>query len=227
MNTFPLVRVVEPELMDDPAQALAYAQANFDASDEAIVERIRELFPTTLGGRVLDLGCGPGNICHRLALAYPEEAVLGIDGAATMLQLAKKKRNEAGLPTSRLDYLQAQLPSDELRGHHYSCVVSNSLLHHLHDPNVLWRTLKQVAAPRARIYIKDLRRPGSRPEADALVRRYVADEPEILRNDFRNSLFAAFTPDEVQSQLAANALHELQIASVDDRYLEIWGEMPG
>ena len=213
--------------MDDEDQALAYAQADFSVSDEAIVERIRGLFPTSLGGRVLDLGCGPGNICHRLALAFPAEQVLGVDGSAAMLQLARKKRDEAGLMSERLDYRETFLPTDALPERHFSAVVSNSLLHHLHDPGVLWRTLLQAAAPGARIYIKDLRRPPSLPAAEELVRRYVHEEPEILQVDFRNSLYAAFTLEEVQAQLAGHGLDHLQSAAVDDRYLEIWGTMPG
>ena len=31
-------RVLEPELMDDPAQALAYAQADFDDSNSLFIE---------------------------------------------------------------------------------------------------------------------------------------------------------------------------------------------
>lgn len=227
METSKLSRVVEPELMDDDEQAQAYAKADFSASDAAIIERIRELYPHALGSRVLDLGCGPGNICHRLALAFPEAQVCGVDGAAAMLRLARQKRDDAGLAPARLEYIQALLPDDPLPAAHFSAVVSNSLLHHLHDPNALWRTLRKVAAPGACVYIKDLRRPAARHEVEPLVERYVGTEPEILQNDFRNSLFAAFTRLEVQEQLAAHDLSYLHCAEVDDRYLEIWGYMPG
>lgn len=220
-------RVVEPELMDDEDQALAYAQADFSSSDAAIVERIQALFPVSLGGHVLDLGCGPGNICHRLALAFPSERILGVDGSGAMLHLARQRRDAASLSTAQLDYQEALLPTAALPEQHFTAVVSNSLLHHLHDPSVLWRTLLQVAAPGARVYIKDLRRPASPAESEALVARYVSEEPQILQVDFRNSLYAAFTLAEVQAQLAQHGLDHLQAANTDDRYLEIWGTMPG
>ena len=37
-------RIVEPELMDDPLQARAYAEADFDRSDQAFTERFLAFF---------------------------------------------------------------------------------------------------------------------------------------------------------------------------------------
>ena len=64
-------RSVEPELMDDPLQVQAYAQADFRATDQALVDRLVELFGESLGDgpgpRLVDLGCGPGNLGHHAA----------------------------------------------------------------------------------------------------------------------------------------------------------------
>jgi trans-aconitate methyltransferase len=85
-------RSVEPELMDEPLQVLAYAQADFKATDQALVERLVEIFGESLGDgpgpRLVDLGCGPGNISFRLAERFPRASVLGLDGAAAMLEVA-------------------------------------------------------------------------------------------------------------------------------------------
>ena len=66
-------RVPEPELMDGAEQAAAYAAADFSASDGAVIMRLGELFPEGLGPRLVDLGCGPGNISFRLAELRPLE----------------------------------------------------------------------------------------------------------------------------------------------------------
>ena len=42
-------RTPEPELMDAPEQASAYAAADFSAGDQALIERIQALFPSGLG----------------------------------------------------------------------------------------------------------------------------------------------------------------------------------
>ena len=53
-------------------------------------------------------------------------------------------------------------------------------------------------------------------------RRHVGD-PEVLRQDFRNSLIAAYRPDEVRAQLAAAGLAHLAVEQVTDRHLLVTG----
>jgi 2-polyprenyl-3-methyl-5-hydroxy-6-metoxy-1,4-benzoquinol methylase len=258
-------RIVEPELMDDPLQARAYAEADFDRSDQAFTERFLALlgqhFPRSgppaldsgpasspgwdAGAGIVDLGCGPGNISFRLAAALPQVRVLGIDGAASMVALAAEhqQRHLGELPLLR--FQQVNLPltgsasAGEALGGPFAAVVSNSLLHHLHDPQVLWQAVGQLAAPGATVYIKDLRRPASAAAADALTERYAAGAPALLRRDFRASLAAAFTAAEVEAQLVQAAQHwseagtdgtgwpAFTVAAVEDRYLEIHGRWPG
>jgi hypothetical protein len=57
-----MLRIPEPELMDEAGQVLAYAQADFAASDAAMVERLAQLCGEDPGTALVDLGCGPGNI---------------------------------------------------------------------------------------------------------------------------------------------------------------------
>jgi hypothetical protein len=61
-------RIVEPELMDDEAQARAYAEADFEEPNARFVALYREFVGALpAGAAVLDLGCGPGDITLRLA----------------------------------------------------------------------------------------------------------------------------------------------------------------
>jgi len=59
------------------------------------------------------------------------------------------------------------------------------------------------------------------------VETYAAEAPEVLRNDFRNSLFAAFEPQEVEAQLAEAGLRGLEVAVVSDHHLGVFGRLPG
>jgi len=247
-------RICEPELMDEPAQARAYADADFSASDQALVERLMELFGNgaALGPRIVDLGCGPGNISFLLAEHVPAASVLGLDGAAAMLAIAEQRRQAWGQGarleqgqtsrSSRLRFRQALLPLEtgaalRLRaeatggtgagaGAGFSAVVSNSLLHHLHDPAVLWTTVRQLAAPGAVLYLQDLRRPASTAALEALVVREMATAPEVLRRDYRHSLHAAFTAAEVAAQMQQARLDGLRVEERGERYLEVWGRLP-
>ena len=237
-------RIREPELMDDPLQARVYVEANFDASDAALVQRILDLAgPGGLGSRVVDLGCGPGNISFRLAAALPQDAltqaalppacVLGVDGAAAMLELAEQRRCSDPARWSPLRFQRACLPLapgalESLPAPFappYAAIVSNSLLHHLHDPAVLWRTVSQLAAPGALVVVRDLRRPPDPQTLAALVERHAAAAHPLLRRDFANSLAAAFRPEVVAAQLLAAGLTRLSVTPQEDRYLEVSGRL--
>ena len=81
-------RVLEPELMDDAAQARAYAKADFAEENQGFVDRFREYFPDWAGGHVVDLGCGPGDIPIRFLRSFPDARVTAVDASRPMLDLA-------------------------------------------------------------------------------------------------------------------------------------------
>jgi len=215
--------------MGDPAQALAYAAADFGAGDRAVVERFAALAQVEPGAALLDLGCGPGNISFGLAERFPQARVLGVDGAAAMLQTARERLQADAPRWPGLSFAQGLLAAGGLEPPlpgRFMALVSNSLLHHLHDPQVLWRSVAQLAAPGACVYIKDLRRPATPQAALALQQLHLADAPAVLQHDYIASLHAAFTPEEVQQQLQqAGLADQLQVAALEDRYLEVWGQL--
>lgn len=223
-------RICEPELMDEPLQAQAYAAADFSSGDRAVLERIDAVLgPRGVGEgeglSVVDLGCGPGNITFLLAGRWPEADVLGIDGSAAMLAIAERRRLAEPDAHRHVRFRRLVLPSPRLAGP-CSAVVSNSLLHHLHDPGVFWGAVKQLAGPDTCLYVRDLRRPATAAELEVLVARHAGAAPAVLRRDYAHSLRAAFTCAEVSEQLAAAGLEGLQVREVDDRYLEIHGPIP-
>jgi hypothetical protein len=73
--------------------------------------------------------------------------------------------------------------------------------------------------------VMDLLRPESPEAAKALVEKYAADEPAILRRDFYNSLLASYTEDEVAAQLAEMNLSRLLIDVPDDRHWIVGGRL--
>ncbi|MFN5119458.1 MAG: class I SAM-dependent methyltransferase [Cyanobacteriota bacterium] len=223
-------RTPEPELMEQADQVAAYAAADFAASDRALLERLIERFGPDLGARLVDLGCGPGNISFLLAERFPAAEVLGLDGSAAMLAVAEQRRQQRLPSCSGLQFAPLRLPSAQLQAPPlaaaFTAVISNSLLHHLHDPQVLWQAVRALAAPGAVVYVKDLRRPPSAAAAEALLARHAAAAPPVLQRDYLASLHAAFEPAEVEAQLAKAALVGLQVAPLEDRYLEVSGRLP-
>ncbi|NQV11708.1 MAG: class I SAM-dependent methyltransferase [Cyanobacteria bacterium] len=219
-------RICEPELMDEPLQAQAYAQADFASSDQALLDRIAAQFGGDLGDHIVDLGCGPGNITFLLADRYPGSLVLGLDGAAAMLEIAEARRQSQPRWHQAVRFRQVVLPCADLQAGTATAVVSNSLLHHLHDPQVLWQTVRQLGSAGAVIMVRDLHRPASAEELDALLAVQMAGAPEVLRTDYANSLRAAFRCEEVVDQLRLAGLNTLKVARAGDRYLEVSGRLP-
>ena len=120
-----------------------------------------------------------------------------------------------------------ELPSPRLETRAYDLLLSNSLLHHLHDPQVLWRSLPALGRPGALVLVMDLMRPASSSSATALVERYASGASPVLRQDFHHSLFAAFEPAEVEEQLSEAGLKQsLSVQVVSDRHLAVLGRLP-
>lgn len=219
-------RVLEPELMDDPEQASVYARADFDKENQGFVDRLLEYYPDLADlkdAHVLDLGCGPADIPIRLARAWPDCRITGVDGSAPMIALGVDAVRAAGLTdriTLRHERIQDTVLAEQADG-----VISNSLLHHLPNPLQFWYAIRQLAKSGAAVLVMDLFRPDSSEAAQALVEQYAAEEPAILRRDFYQSLLAAFTDDEVAAQLTEMNLSRLLIDVPDDRHWIVAGRV--
>jgi len=215
-------RIPEEELMTDPAHVQAYANADFSAPHNAFVAQFGEQFPEFF--EVLDLGCGAADISLRFTRAYPACRLVGIDGSEAMLALGRECIRQAGLQ-NRIRLSKRLLPvikADSI----FDVIISNSLLHHLADPAVLWQAIQQFGKSGSKIFIMDLSRPNSQHQAEALVNQYAGHEQLLLKKDFFNSLCATYRVNEVQYQLECAGLSTLSVSSTSDRHLVVTGCLP-
>jgi ubiquinone/menaquinone biosynthesis C-methylase UbiE len=216
-------RVLEPELMTDEQQALAYAKADFSTSNQWYVEHLLADCPDQLGN-ILDIGCGPGDVMLRLASARPSVRITAIDGSNAMIELARKAVQSAGLQ-QRVTPLQGYVPGLPLEERSFDAILSKDLLHHLPDPMVLWSEARRLGRSGAAIYVMDLMRPESPQAAHNVVETVAPNELPILKADFYASLCAAFTLEERKGQVKQSGL-PLQVAQVSDRHMVISGVLP-
>lgn len=217
-------RILEPELMDDPEQALAYSRADFSAAHGARVEIFRSLYPRIeIAGPALDLGCGSGDVLLRFARAYPSAQFYGLDGSQPMLDLAQAAIEAEPALKSRIHLLYGIIPQGPIPVHPWQLIMSHSLLHQLHQPQGLWQTIREQGQQGCAIFVADLRRPPSELEARQIVSVTSKAEPEILQRDFYNSLCAAFEPEEVRDQLAQAGLSQLEVRLHDPFHLSVHG----
>ncbi len=218
-------RILEPELMEEEQQVLAYSQADFSQPHDMFVDLIQERFGSSLKGTFLDLGCGPCDITVRFAKRFPYSKIHAVDGSAPMLSAARKLIEKNDL-ADRILLIKARIPleSDRLARRSYDGVFINSLLHHLPEQKPLWHTIERFVRPGGMIFVMDLLRPATKEAAREIVEKYSGDEPDILKRDFYNSLLAAFTTSEVAEYLHQTDLAHLTIEKVSDRHFIVWGE---
>tara|TARA_Y100001968_G_scaffold287586_1_gene289144 strand:- start:544 stop:1239 length:696 start_codon:yes stop_codon:yes gene_type:complete len=227
-------RLKEPELMICRDQIKAYAETDFSVSDSELIHRLDKY--VAMVGKVIDrnsfivdLGCGPGNITELLFERWPYSTVIGIDGSAEMLHVAKERARKFDLikGSKGIKYLNLDVGSFSngkfILDAPADLLVSNSLLHHLHDPSRFWLALQNLGSKGSVIFHRDLRRPLTREKAIRLLEKHHSTAHSILKKDFLASLHASFTVDEVKAQLKSTGLHQLKVFEVDDRYLEIVG----
>jgi 2-polyprenyl-3-methyl-5-hydroxy-6-metoxy-1,4-benzoquinol methylase len=214
-------RILEPELMDDPEQAIVYARADFEKENQGFVDRFREYFTEFTEGHILDLGCGPGDIPVRFARALPSSHITGVDASAPMVRLAEEAVQQAGL-SGRITF-RCERFQDFAGANVADAAISNSLLHHVPNPLQFWHKLRLAVKSGSPVLVMDLLRPDSPEAAQAIVDRYASGAPDILRRDFYNSLLAAFTEDEIGAQLARMNLTRLIIDVPDDRHWVVGG----
>jgi ubiquinone/menaquinone biosynthesis C-methylase UbiE len=212
-----LQRVLEPEVMDTEADAVDYDAIDNTAVNELFASRAHELSPSS--GRVLDLGCGPGHIAVLLAHRAPSLKIVACDLAEHMLILARRRVAQAGLE-GRIDILTADAKDTGLPDHSFDMVISNSLVHHIPEPEEMFREVKRVSRPRAALFLKDLLRPDSLAEWQHLVNTYAsgADCSPNQRRLFADSLRAALSLREVTQLCKDAGLVDAIVQQVSDRH---------
>ena len=177
----------------------------------------------------MDLGCGPGNITERLSSLWPKSRIVGIDDSLNMIMYARgRKNNSAILSTSnQISYEKLNLSSIANKDSKYEksadVVVSNSLIHHIHDIEIFFKTLMRISKKGTIHYHRDLRRPQSYKEFESIKKKYITSSNSVLKKDFIASLKAAHNVTEIRKSFKRVGLDYLSVKEVGDRYLDIFG----
>jgi len=219
-------RSLEPEAMDIPEEAQAYAAADFREVNEAFADRVAELAGQRERLLALDLGTGPADIPIRVLERRPGWHVVAADISWSMLGIARDAIWEKGMAggVSPIQLDSKRLPFSD---HCFDMVFSNSILHHLPETEDFWREVGRVAKKDACVLLRDLARPANREMAASIVRKYSGNESDLLQEEFYRSLLAAFTPEEIRAQLDQAGLGCLSIAMVSDRHWDVYGQLNG
>jgi ubiquinone/menaquinone biosynthesis C-methylase UbiE len=212
-----LPRVLETEAMDTPTEAVDY-----DAMDHAEVNRIFTANLRAAGlrpeaGEILDLGAGTALIPIELCRQMPAARVLAVDSARSMLDVARKNIEAAGL-TDRIRLERADAKRLPYADGQFAAVISNSIVHHIADPQSVLAEAWRVAAPGGLLFFRDLIRPNDEPSVARLVDLYAAGANVHQRQMLADSLRAALRIEEVQALVAALGADPDGVRATSDRH---------
>jgi ubiquinone/menaquinone biosynthesis C-methylase UbiE len=210
-----LERILEQEVLDSERDALEYASFDHSAVNAEFVASAVELAPAS--GLVLDVGTGPGDISILLARRVPRLRVVAIDLGEHMLALARANVARAGL-TQQIEIARLDAKATGLPPAHFDMVICNSLVHHIPDPELLFRELKRLLRPHAAVFIKDLHRPASKAELEQLVDTYARGSTAYQRQSFFDSLHSGLTVSEIQAICERIDWRDVHVRRCSDRH---------
>src|SRR5262245_4794801 len=141
-----LPRVLEPEAMDTPEEARDYDEMDHSAVNARFVAEFLALHGRCRGGEILDVGTGPGRIPIALCQADLAARVLGIDLAEAMLERARSNVAAEGL-VDRIRFLRCDAKQATLARGSFEAVISNTIIHHIPDPEPVLREMAQQLTP--------------------------------------------------------------------------------
>lgn len=211
----PLARNVEPELMESEADALEYAAINRGAE----VVLFFDFISGTPGPRVIDLGSGPGELTAGLCRRLPGAAFTAVENSPAMFALAEKEYAAEGL-SGRVRLLRADAKNTALPAGSFDWVISNNLAHHLADPAPLFAEIARLCAPGAGLFIRDLRRPETEGELEAIAAHCPSSTPR-QRELLRASLRAALRTEEAEAFALAAGLSGFTAEAAGPRHWEL------
>jgi ubiquinone/menaquinone biosynthesis C-methylase UbiE len=208
-------RILEPEVMDSPEEAIEYDAMDFTEINTAFAKEAIALAPVK--ATVLDAGTGTARIPIIISQLRPQWQIIAIDMADSMLEIGQKNIFNANCQEQiKLEKVDAKnLPYQSQK---FDLVISNSLIHHLRDPLPFLQEIKRVLKPDGGIFFRDLFRPDSEEIIETMVTAINPNFSPRQAQLFKDSLHAAFTLAEIEDLIKRSGLENVKIYQSSERH---------
>jgi tRNA (cmo5U34)-methyltransferase len=124
--------------------------------------------------RVLELGCGTGNLTLAVAGARPDCLITTVDAAEEMVELTRTRlRERVPSAEARATFLTAKFEELEAEPASFDLIVSAISLHHVVDKGALYRSLHGWLIPGGALCFSDQMGGGTRENHDVNWRRWL------------------------------------------------------
>lgn len=224
-----LPRILEPEVMDTAEEAEDYDSMDHSEVNRRFVDDWWVACRESIGVRnpplqMLDVGTGTALIPIEFCRRSSTLRIVAIDLSAEMLKRAKANVQSAEF-SDRIEFKLVDAKRIPFTAGEFATVVSNSILHHIPEPLASLSEMVRVLTPGGFLFVRDLLRPQTEVELEALVSTYAGKSTPRQRQLFRQSLHAALTIDEVASLLARLGLDRQWVRATSDRHWTITGTL--
>lgn len=204
-------RVLEPESMQETAED--YAGIDFTKSNAAFIKEMSPMIPHR--SKVVDFGCGPGDITILLAQKRPDLKITGVDLAPAMLRIAKKNARTAGV---HIIWKVGDMTRPLFRAEKIDFAFSHTTLHHLKKLEPFFKQMKRALSPKGGFYVRDLRRPKIATEAMEWIYQPTRDRlTERQYQLFFYSLRASLTIPEMRKVLRNSGIRGKLVVPKDPK----------
>lgn len=217
-----LKRILEPEVMDTVAEAVDYNSMDHSTVNRVFVDDLLTALSDSalsLGPslRIFDAGTGTALIPLELIRRGVPFQITASDLAEQMLIVARQNVEAAGFSQSiRLVHADCKRLTDLPAS--YDVVMSNSIVHHIPDPQLVLGELWRVLKPGGLLFVRDLMRPADQRTLDWIVETYAGQANAHQQQMFRDSLHAALTVDEVGQMLQQAGIPANAVRATSDRH---------
>lgn len=208
-------RILETEVMSGRIEANDYDSMDHSEVNRVFVDDL--LAQGELGTDVVDLGTGTARIPIELCRRFEACRIMAVDASTAMLELARLNIEIAGL-IQRIQLDQTDWKKLHHADAYFDVVLSNGALHHLPDPLAGLREAVRVARPDALLFHRDLIRPETGDEIDALVQQYAGECDERQKASFADSLRASLTLGEMRDLVSSLGFAPDTVQQTSDRH---------
>jgi len=230
-----LARTLEPEVMDTAEEAADYDSMDHSGVNRLFVDDLLAAAQTAEGQsqplsgeplKILDVGTGTALIPVELCCRPVNCDIWAIDMAVEMLLLAEENVRHSALD-GRVLLSQEDAKEMSYSDAEFDWVISNSIIHHIPDPEQSLREMLRVLRPGGLLFVRDLLRPESDAEVESIVSTYAGLENQRQQQLFRQSLHAALSVDEITDLMVSLNWSGKRVSQSSDRHWTIAGVKPG
>ena len=210
-------RTLEPEVMDLPDDAREYDSMDHREVNQAFTKDFLDKRDPEDGFLVLDVGTGTAQIPIVICQHDPRFIIHALDLAKSMLDIANQNIQATSFQNQIITILQ-DAKKLSFPDNHFDAVISNSIIHHIPEPTLVFSEMVRVTKPGGLLFVRDLMRPPIEPAVARLVKLHAAQATAYQQKLFGDSLRAALTEQEVRNMVGELGFGKETVRQSSDRH---------